>query len=65
MGGSMSKEWLDDSGRFLFGKHEGETLERVAKEDLGYLRWIIETVDNIDEYDREAIEAVLRLKRRW
>lgn len=54
------REWLDVDGRFLFGKHEGESIERVRRDDPGYLRWIVETVEDICEGDREIIQAALR-----
>lgn len=52
-----AKAWISADGRFLFGKHDGELVETVAREDIDYLRWIIETVDDIDPGDRQVILA--------
>lgn len=60
----MDREWLDVDGSFLFGKHEGETVERVCREDPGYLRWILETVENILDEDRMVIQAMMDRGRR-
>lgn len=32
--------WREGAARISFGKHNGKTLEILAKEDPGYLRWI-------------------------
>lgn len=63
---NYGRSWLDSEGRFLFGKHgptaglEGESIERVRREDPGYLRWIVECVEDICEEDRDIIAAALR-----
>ena len=44
---------------FRFGKHKGETLEEVAQSDAGYLRWMLTSMDNLDEDLRYSINAVL------
>lgn len=58
------KDWLDKSGRFLFGKHKGELLEEVADIAPHYLLWIMEEVDDISDEDREVIEAQLAYRKR-
>jgi DNA polymerase III subunit epsilon len=32
--------WRENAARISFGKHNGKSLETLAKEDPGYLRWI-------------------------
>ena len=34
--------WREDAPRISFGKHNGKTLQVLAKEDPGYLRWLAE-----------------------
>lgn len=52
-------EWLDSYGTFEFGKHEGEHIEDVAKDDSSYLRWVLDYADTLSKEDREVIEASL------
>lgn len=59
---SGGKEWLDPSGCFRWGKHAGEEVEAVAKDDPGYLRWVMEQ-DDCDDGDREVMRAALRFRR--
>lgn len=58
------RRWLGDDGAFLFGKYKGDLVEDVAREDPDYLRWITQTVEDIDEDDLRVIEQSLRLRRR-
>ncbi len=44
---------------FRFGKHKGKTLEEVAKEDAGYLRWMLTSMDNLDDDLRYSINYYL------
>jgi len=44
---------------FKFGKHKGKLLEDVAKEDAGYLRWMLNSMDNLDDDLRYSINSVL------
>jgi len=44
---------------FRFGKHKDKTLEEVAKEDAGYLRWMLKSMDNLDDDMRYSINTVL------
>ncbi|RLA79973.1 MAG: 3'-5' exonuclease [Epsilonproteobacteria bacterium] len=44
---------------FRFGKHKGKSLEEVAREDAGYLRWMLSSMDNLDEDMRYSLNAVL------
>lgn len=42
-----------------FGKYKGKSLSEVAKEDAGYLRWMMTSMDNLDEDLRYSIKTVL------
>jgi len=44
---------------FKFGKHKDKTLEEVAREDAGYLRWMLKSMDNLDDDMRYSINTVL------
>ena len=44
---------------FRFGKHKGKTLEEVAQEDAGYLRWMLTSMDNLDDDLRYSINYYL------
>ncbi len=44
---------------FKFGKYKGKSLEEVAREDAGYLRWMLSSMDNLDEDMKYSINCVL------
>ncbi len=44
---------------FRFGKHKGKSLEEVASSDAGYLRWMLSSMENLDEDLRYSINNVL------
>jgi len=44
---------------FRFGKHKGKSLEEVAASDAGYLRWMLSSMDNLDDDMRYSINHVL------
>ncbi|MDF1876818.1 3'-5' exonuclease [Sulfurimonas sp. SAG-AH-194-L11] len=44
---------------FRFGKHKGKELAEVAREDAGYLRWMLNSMDNLDEDMKYSINTVL------
>ncbi|RLA74034.1 MAG: 3'-5' exonuclease [Epsilonproteobacteria bacterium] len=44
---------------FRFGKHKGKTLEEVAASDSGYLRWMLSSMENLDDDMRYSINSVL------
>ena len=44
---------------FRFGKYKGKSLSDVAREDAGYLRWMLKSMDNIDADLKYSIEKVL------
>jgi len=44
---------------FKFGKHKGKELAEVAKEDAGYLRWMLSSMENLDDDMRYSINYYL------
>ena len=44
---------------FRFGKHKGKELKEVALSDAGYLRWMLSSMDNLDDDMRYSLNAVL------
>ena len=44
---------------FRFGKHKGKTLEEVASSDAGYMRWMLNSMDNLDADLRYSINSLL------
>jgi len=44
---------------FRFGKHKGKELKDVALSDAGYLRWMLSSMENLDEDMRYSINSVL------
>ena len=44
---------------FRFGKYKGKTLEEVAQNDAGYLRWMLSGMENLDEDMRYSINTLL------
>jgi len=44
---------------FRFGKHKGKTLQEVAQEDAGYLRWMLSSMENLDDDMRYSINYYL------
>ena len=45
--------------KFNFGKHKGKSLREVATEDAGYLRWMLSSMENLDEDLRYSINNAL------
>ncbi len=45
--------------KFRFGKHKGKSVREVAKEDAGYLRWMLSSMENLDEDMRYTINSAL------
>jgi hypothetical protein len=54
-------DWLDADGHFNRGKHRGEYLDVVGRDEPSYLRWVLDTGDCSQE-DEAIIRATLR---RW
>ena len=44
---------------FRFGKYKGKTLQEVATQDAGYLRWMLTGMENLDEDMRYSINHAL------
>ncbi|MDQ7067872.1 MAG: exonuclease domain-containing protein [Sulfurimonas sp.] len=44
---------------FRFGKHKGKELVEVAREDAGYLRWMLSSMENLDDDMRYSINIAL------
>lgn len=44
---------------FNFGKYKGKTLQEVASSDAAYLRWMLNSMENLDEDMRYSINRVL------
>jgi hypothetical protein len=61
---STGRTWLDSGGYFLFGKYKNGLAEDVAKDDPSYVKWIVETVEDICEDDREVLSQLLTHRRR-
>lgn len=47
--------WIDEDGNLLQGRYHGESLEEVATEDLGYLKWLLEEA-SLESQERAAVE---------
>lgn len=45
--------------KFRFGKHKGKEVEEVAREDAGYLRWMLANMDTLDDDMRYTINYYL------
>lgn len=59
MNKTSARDWLDSTGRFLFGKYEGRTIEYVAMTDHSYIKWVVEAVEDISDEDREIMKSHL------
>lgn len=46
---------------FKFGKYKGKTLKEVAVSDAPYLRWMLKSMENLDEDMRYSLNLVLGL----
>lgn len=44
---------------FRFGKYKGKSLQEIAKSDAGYLRWMLTSMENLDEDLRYTLETLL------
>jgi len=44
---------------FRFGKYKGKTLQEVASSDAGYLRWMLTSMENLDDDLRYSINHYL------
>lgn len=64
LGSRPSRDFLDSTGRFLFGKHKGELSDSVAATDPSYLRWIVNDVEDCSDEDREILATLLEQRGR-
>jgi len=55
----LTKEPVFITKPMRFGKHKGKTIQELAHEDAGYLRWMMENMQNLDEDTRYTIKKVL------
>lgn len=56
---------IDDSGRLQFGRaHRGEDINDIAADDPSYLHWMLNSVEDLTEDDREVIRAALLFAKR-
>ena len=56
---ALTKEPVFITKPMRFGKYKGKTIQELALEDTGYLRWMIENMQNLDEDTRYTIRKVL------
>jgi len=56
---SLTKEPVFITKPMRFGKHKGKTIQELAHEDAGYLKWMVENMQNLDEDTRYTIKKVL------
>lgn len=56
---ALTKEPVFFKGPMRFGKYKGKTLFEIAAEDRGYLQWMVEKMENLDEDMRYSIQRVL------
>ncbi len=55
----LSREPVFFQGPMRFGKYKGKTLFEIAAEDRGYLNWMVEKMENLDDDLRYSIRRVL------
>jgi len=56
---ALTKEPVYITAPMRFGKHKGKTIQELAVEDAGYLRWMVSNMENLDEDMRFTINKVL------
>jgi DNA polymerase III epsilon subunit-like protein len=56
---ALTQEPVFYKGPMRFGKYKGKTLFEIAAEDRGYLQWMVEKMENLDEDMRYSINRVL------
>ena len=59
----FGRQFVDEDGCFLFGKHKGEYLDDLAREEPSYLKWCLESIGELPESVREDIEGALGGRR--
>jgi len=56
---ALTKEPVFFKGPMRFGKYKGKTLFEIAADDRGYLQWMVDKMENLDEDMRYSITRVL------
>lgn len=56
---ALTKEPVYITAPMRFGKHKGKTIQELLDEDVGYLRWMLNNMENLDEDMRFTISRVL------
>lgn len=56
---ALSQEPVFFKGAMRFGKYKGKTLFEIAADDRGYLQWMVEKMENLDEDMRYSINRIL------
>lgn len=56
---ALTQEPVFYKGPMRFGKYKGKTLFEIAAEDRGYLQWMVEKMENLDEDMRYSVNRVL------
>jgi DNA polymerase III epsilon subunit-like protein len=56
---ALTKEPVFITKPMRFGKYKGKTIQELGLEDTGYLRWMMENMQNLDEDTRYTIRKVL------
>jgi len=55
----LTKEPVFFKGPMRFGKYKGKTLFEIAAEDRGYLQWMVDKMENLDEDMRYSVSRIL------
>lgn len=58
------EDWIDNSGRFIRGKHKGELAFDIVQSDRQYVQWIVNEAENIHEDDRDLLSLLLTQRGR-
>ncbi len=56
---ALTQEPVFYKGPMRFGKYKGKTLFEIAAEDRGYLQWMVEKMENLDDDMRYSVKRVL------
>ena len=56
---ALSKEPVLITKPMRFGKHKGKTIQELAINEAGYLKWMLENMQNLDEDTRYTINKAL------
>ncbi|WP_345969747.1 3'-5' exonuclease [Sulfurimonas sp. HSL1-6] len=56
---ALTKEPVFYKGPMRFGKYKGKTLFEIAADDRGYLQWMMDKMENLDDDMRYSVNRVL------